>query len=129
MRTFGKLISLSLAALPLLQAAPIHTAADTEDVIPGSYIVVMKDDLSSETFDNHRNWVSNFHSRGGMASRVRGSNSGVQHTYDFGALKGYAGIFDEDTIQTIANTPDVSNPDPIFSVPISVLTKILGCLH
>jgi hypothetical protein len=115
MWSFGKLVSLSLAALPLAaQAAPIHPAVDTENVIPGSYIVVMKDDLSSETFDNHRNWVSNFHARGSMASRVRGSNSGVQHTYDFGALKGYAGIFDDETIQTIANTPDVSGRDRVY---------------
>ncbi|KAK2754357.1 Secreted subtilisin-like serine protease sub5 [Arachnomyces sp. PD_36] len=112
MRTFGTLVSLSLAALPLAQAAPIHTVADTENVIPGSYIVVMKDDLTTETFDNHRNWVSNYNARGSMASRVRGGNHGVQHTYDFGALKGYAGIFDDDTINSIANTPDVAYIEP-----------------
>lgn len=113
MHYIGKLLSLSLAALPLVQAAPIHTAADTEDVIPNSYIVVMKDDLSTETFDNHRNWVSNFRTRNGMASRVRGADHGVKHTYDFGILKGYSGIFDDDAIQSIADTPDVSYPGPI----------------
>lgn len=128
MHYLGKLLSLSLAVLPLAQAAPIHKAADAEDVIPNSYIVVMKDDLTSETFDNHRNWVSNIHTRGGISRRVRGTEHGVRRTYDFGSLKGYAGIFDEDTIQSIANTPDVTIPILSFSILIPLLTNKLGCL-
>ena len=116
MQYFAKLLSLSLAVFPLVQAAPIHQVADTEDIIPNSYIVVMKDDLSTETFDNHRNWVSNYRSRNGIASRVRGADHGVKHTYDFGVMKGYSGIFDDETIQSIANTPDVSKRT-LYSIP------------
>ena len=126
MHYFGKIVSLSLAALPLAAAAPIRPAVDAENVIPGAYIVVMNDDVASTTFNDHRNWVANYR-QGGIANNVRGGEFGLKHTYDFGALKGYSGIFDEDTIKSIANTPDVSYIEILRVNPVT--NQFAGCIH
>ena len=90
-----------LVLIPAAFAIPARPKAG--DIIPGQYIVVMKDTVSTADFSAHQDFV--------IAKKElskRGKTAAFSHTYNFGKLKGYAGKFDEATIEEIANRPEVS---------------------
>lgn len=96
------------ALLPAAFAAP--TAAPSshkKEIIPGKYIVTLKEGISSEAVESHLTWVSDVHKR----SLNRRDTVGVEKTYGVGKFfNGYAGEFDEATLKEIKNNPDVSIP-------------------
>lgn len=93
------------ALLPAAFAAP--TAAPSshkKEIIPGKYIVTLKEGISSEAVESHLTWVSDVHKR----SLNRRDTVGVEKTYGVGKFfNGYAGEFDEATLKEIKNNPDV----------------------
>ncbi|KAI1912735.1 subtilisin-like serine protease [Ophidiomyces ophidiicola] len=104
---FSKVFPLALVALSV-NGAEILSAPAGAEVIKNSYIVVMKDDVSSQDFDSHRDWVANIHHER-LARRGSTDVGGMRFTYKFdGALKAYAGSFDKETIQEIAKRPNVA---------------------
>lgn len=104
---FLTVLYLSLAALSVTYAAQIMSAPKGAEVVPNSYIVVMKDDTSKQDFASHRVWVSGIHHN---ITRRGLDGEGVKQTYDFDNLRGYSGIFDKDTIKDISNDPKVYFP-------------------
>ncbi|EEP76471.1 proteinase T [Uncinocarpus reesii 1704] len=99
------LLPLALAIFSV-DAAKILSAAPGVKTVPNGYIVVMKDGVSSQDFDSHRNWVTQLHHER-LARRGSTNVGGMRHTYKT-TLKGYSGTFDEETIQEIANRDDVA---------------------
>lgn len=99
-----KNLAIFLAALvPLAAAGPLRNRDDTPDVA-GKYIVILKDDVSDESAKSHLSWVNgNVQKR----SLEGGDVAGVEKTYDFGGFHGYAGKFDEATLEEIRNNPEV----------------------
>ncbi|KAF3933649.1 Cerevisin [Dactylellina cionopaga] len=107
---------------PLLSST---SAADHE--IPDSYIVVFKKGVDDKTVDAHQTWIQETHAStlkkrsqaplGGKPSssflntvvdEVEEVLGGFKHSFDInGAFKGYAGSFDENTIDLIRSHPDV----------------------
>ncbi|KAK2735072.1 Suppressor of the cold-sensitive snRNP biogenesis mutant brr1-1 [Myotisia sp. PD_48] len=81
-------------------AASIIPAWNREDAIPNSYIVVMEEGISLDSFDSHRQWVSNIEGN----SLVDG---GLEHTFDIPGFQAYSGKFDKNTIEKIAASPSV----------------------
>ncbi|KAM5462371.1 Secreted subtilisin-like serine protease sub5 [Microsporum audouinii] len=116
---FLTVLYLSLAALSVTYAAQIMSAPKGAEVVPNSYIVVMKDDTSKQDFASHRVWVSGIHHN---ITRRGLDGEGVKQTYDFDNLRGYSGIFDKDTIKDISNDPKVAfvEPDAIISQHVVV---------
>ena len=106
MAIFSKLLCLSLAAVGFVNAADILSVSNSEDVIPDSYIVVMKDEVSASAFEAHKNWLSETH-RTNMTRRDLGFDGSVKHSYDFGRMKGYSGKFDRAAVDEISNDPNV----------------------
>ena len=127
-----------LALLPLLAssspivvgtihngAAPIHSSSNAE-VIPNSYMVVFKNDVTHQAASAHHEWVQMLHlstedskaelrkkSQIPMASDIF---EGLRHTYNIaGGLLGYSGHFDEDVIEQVRRHPDVSSPNVIIA--------------
>ena len=116
MAIFSKLLCLSLAAASFASAADILSISNTQDVIPDSYIVVMKDEVSATAFEAHKNWLSETH-RTNMTRRDMGFDGRVKHSYNFGRMKGYSGKFDQAAVDEIANDPNVGFLTTYFTCP------------
>ena len=84
--------------------APMFSAEHPHGTINNSYIVMLKDGLSSPLMQNHMNFVQQAHAESGFAA-VDGID-GLKHVYD-GHVKGYAGMFDEAVIDRIRQLPEV----------------------
>jgi hypothetical protein len=104
--------SLSLVALKVVNAGLIIDLDlnGDKDVIPGSWIVVMNDGVSSEDFESHRSWAAgivdiNLGKRG---------HGGSRRAFDLHGWRGYIGDFDELTIQEIANRSEVRSGLPLY---------------
>ena len=112
----SKLSSVSLATLAIANAAEILPVSNQKDVIANSYVVVMKDDISSEAFDTHKQWLLSIHS--GNSTRMEAGFTGTpKHTYTT-LLKGYSGMFDDHAIQ------EISNDDNVCVSPANLLRSI-----
>ncbi|RMJ25415.1 serine protease [Aspergillus sp. HF37] len=120
---------LSLALLPLLtvaspvvvdsihnEAAPVLSSVNSQEV-PGSYIVVFKKHVSSESAAAHHSWVQDIHSSQldrtelkkrsmfGLGESIFG---GLKDTFNVAdSLLGYSGHFNEDVIEQVRRHPDV----------------------
>ncbi|EEH43090.1 uncharacterized protein PADG_07910 [Paracoccidioides brasiliensis Pb18] len=92
-----------LAALSVVDAAPVNKAPVGIQVVPNGYIVVMKARTSPERFERHRKWVGN----------MRKNRKGIKapkalRSFQFNSgWKGYSGVFDSETLIQIANDEDV----------------------
>nr|KMM71521.1 oryzin [Coccidioides posadasii RMSCC 3488] len=117
---FVKILSLSLAATAVADAATILSPRYPNDVIPNEYIVVMKDGVSSASFASHSAWVADMHYYNHTKRALPGH--GIQEVYDIYEMKAYSGKFDEDTIQRIAKEPDVAFIEPNQIVTISEIS-------
>lgn len=93
------------ALLPLASAAPTQTQQKRE-VIPGKYIVTLKDSASSADVESHLGWVTSVHAR----SLSKRDTAGVEKTYKINSWNAYAGEFDDDTLAEIKANADVSVP-------------------
>lgn len=86
-----------LLALPLAWAAPILTPRAGEEVIPGKFIVVMKDSASNALLQTTITSVT-----GLLGARPR-------HVYNMGTFKGFSVSSTDALIQTVANLGAVSH--------------------
>jgi hypothetical protein len=72
---------------------------------PGKYIVALKPEAASD-LALHARWVSDVHARG---VRRRGDvEGGLERTFEFAGFAGYAGSFDEETLEEIRANVNVS---------------------
>lgn len=94
--------------LPLVAAVPLpqDTASAPAVPIPGKYIVTLKEGVDTES---HTSWVSDIQARS-LSRRQDGTTApdGVEQTYEIASFKGYAGEFDEATLNEIKASPDVA---------------------
>ncbi|KAM7222869.1 serine protease [Rhypophila decipiens] len=119
------IIALSLAALVAAapkfshetvhgDAAPILSSSNAE-VIPNAYIIKFKKHVSESAASDHQMWIQDIHSsresvhldlkKRGLVDDVF---RGLKHTYKIGQnFLGYAGHFDDDTIEQVRRHPDV----------------------
>lgn len=103
---FSKLILAALIAVVLAGPIPSPKAGD---VITGHYIVVMMEDITVSDFQAHRDFVVNKLRFVLKRDRVEATAEATfTHTYNLGKLKGYAGCFDDATIEEIASRPEVA---------------------
>ncbi|CAO1627309.1 unnamed protein product [Jaminaea pallidilutea] len=88
-------------------AAPLHTQ-ETHPVIDGSYMVILKDDVSTTEFLAHRSMIS---AAQVSANSFHGSSDsdGIGHIYELTEhLQGYAGKFTPDVVDYIRSLPEVA---------------------
>lgn len=108
---FFVVVAVAVAALP----SP--WAADHADIVPGKYIVILKDDVDPDT---HIAWVKDLHLR---SLKTRGKK-GVDKVWTE-SFKGYSGEFDEATLKEISNRNDVG----LAVSWCNRLSDLLGCRH
>lgn len=106
MGLFARIFSFSLLALSSVRAAEILPSESSDEIVPNSYIVVMNDGLSNQEFNTHRSWAASIH-HVNLEKRGGGNLGGMKHTFDFSGMKGYSGVFDEETIQEISSDTNV----------------------
>jgi oryzin len=99
-----RLASTLTALLPLVSAAPTQVQQKRE-VIPGKYIVTLKDSASAADVESHLSWVQSVHAR----SLAKRQTAGVEKTYNINSWNAYAGEFDDDTLEEIKASADVSS--------------------
>lgn len=98
-------------------AAPVLSAAGVEEV-PNSYIVKFKKHVTDNSASDHHLWVQKIHGESedervelrkrGLFSGVEDAFRGLGHTYKIGGdFLGYAGHFDDNTIEEVRRHPDV----------------------
>ena len=88
-----------LLTLSTADAAALLNYGNKKDIIPDSYIVILKNDTSSADFDSHVSWVTNVHD---VAAAKRGlSLPGLKQTFDFHGFRGYTGSFDRSTLDDL----------------------------
>lgn len=116
MQLFITLATLVVAIIPLNVIAAPAPEAYLPDVSPNlaarnlssSYIIVLKEDTDEATFDLHRSWVTSIH-KNRLARRDDPTLTGWTTKYVFGKFKGYAGAFDQGTIEMIRMSPEVTS--------------------
>lgn len=79
---------------------------DTE-VVPGRYIVSLKQGTHVEILERHINWASSVHRRNAESRAI--SLKGVTDRFAIGDFSGYEGEFDQETIAEIEQNEDVSS--------------------
>lgn len=103
-------------------AAPIADSSlskRTGDIIQGGYIITLKSD--SHDIDSHVSWVNSVHKRNvakrGLSKR---QYSGIERQWaSANHYNGYAGLFDDATIEEIRKNPEVSLHSQAFtSIPL-----------
>lgn len=100
------------ALLPVVLAAPAAVKRDEPKVVPGKYIVTLKEDAAANV-DSHLTWVSDIHRR----SLGKRDTVGVENKFNISNWNAYSGEFDEATIEEIKKSPEVSILSPLLPPP------------
>ena len=109
MQSFTRVLAFAAAALPFLgHAAPVSTSGG--DTIPGKWIVQLKPETDIASVASHMIQVRAIHARNLARREIHSLTSGIEREYGFGKFKGYAGSFDDATIEELKNLPEVRNP-------------------
>ncbi|XP_014558239.1 hypothetical protein COCVIDRAFT_36444 [Bipolaris victoriae FI3] len=124
MRFFTRFTALVTAAAPFVALAAPVAAPPTDDIIPGRYIIQLKPDTDIAAVAAHHNKVRSIHARN-LARRSDNAPAGepVEREYGFGDFKGYAGSFDEATIEELKTLPEVLVVEPDFIVRTSAIVS------
>lgn len=100
------LASIAILALSVVDAAQLISVDDDKGVIPNSYIVVMKNSVSSADFDSHVTWATNLHHEK-LSKRGSTTTGGLKHVYNINGWYGYSGSFDRETLDEILKNENV----------------------
>lgn len=92
-------LALVLGAVSLAWSHPVH---QKREVIPGKYIVTLKPEAD---VGSHITWVNGIQARN---VRRQDAESGITNSYAFKSFSGYAGAFDDATIEEIRNSAEVA---------------------
>jgi hypothetical protein len=114
MGRLGFLSLLSLAhcatftvAVPFHSLAPLNDpGAPAHELVNNSYIVMFKDGVTRDVFDNHINFVQAAH----FTNPITGEDAGLRYVYDE-PMTGYSGKFSPEVLQLIRAQPEVDYVD------------------
>lgn len=113
MQLFKRLAAF-LAAFSAVQAGKLLDHANDDEVVPNSYIVVLKDSVSANEFKSHVAWATDVH-HANVAKRGVTSSGGLKSLYEIGDWKGYSGSFDEDTVKQLVDHEHVCERECTFT--------------
>jgi len=98
-------------ATPAGCSLPDH--ADGRHDLQNSYIVILKDDVTTMAAREHLSWVLELHAATFKAmeqQQLRGGLRGLRHTYTIdGKVLGYAGDFDSGLIERVRQSVEVGS--------------------
>ncbi|KAH7361688.1 alkaline proteinase [Plectosphaerella cucumerina] len=120
------LAALAGALLPFGLAAPLEAREQLPDV-ENKYIITLKPGISSPEVETHLSWVADVHKRN--IARRDVDLAGVEKTYDIADFHGYAGTFDEATIEELKSNPDVASVEPDAIYTLDAFVTQTGVTH
>jgi oryzin len=109
MQSIKRTLLLLGAVLPAILGAPVQETRRTAEKIPGKYIVTFKSGLEEAKIQEHTTWATSLHRRS-MERRDASSGdlpAGIERNYKINKFAGYAGSFDDATIEEIRKNEDV----------------------
>ncbi|KAM5442898.1 Subtilisin-like protease 10 [Microsporum ferrugineum] len=107
---FLKAVIAILSVLPAADAAAILNFENKQGIIPDSYIVVLKNDISSDDFKSHLAWATGVHNANVAKRDV--PLAGMQRTFEMDIFKGYSGAFDRATLDDLLKNEQVDYIEP-----------------
>lgn len=127
MRFLISAVVVSLATLGLAAPSPRYRTSSSSapsrkigDVIPGSYIVVLKPEVNEEDFEAHASWVSSVNAR--RLTRRDDPSIGFVHKIKISGFHGYTANFVAETVEEIKASPEVDfvEEDTVVGITASV---------
>ncbi|KAI1925675.1 Secreted subtilisin-like serine protease sub4 [Ophidiomyces ophidiicola] len=116
-----KFLSVLLSALAAVDAAEVLSVSNKKDIIPDSYIVVLKDEVPDSEVRAHVSWVQTTQKVGNM--KRNNTVSGLKSTFHIGQFQGYLGSFDQDTLAKILRDDKVKYVEPNRIMKIQGVTE------
>ncbi|KAI1914258.1 Secreted subtilisin-like serine protease sub4 [Ophidiomyces ophidiicola] len=116
-----KFLSVLLSALAAVDAAEVLSVSNKKDIIPDSYIVVLKDEVPDSEVRAHVSWVQTTQKVGNM--KRNNTVSGLKSTFHIGQFQGYLGSFDQDTLAKILRDDKVKYVEPNRIMRIQGVTE------
>lgn len=113
-----QLLNLGLLLLvPLVAANPVPL--ENDDIIPGQYIVTLKDGLTAAEVESHRAWATAMHRSNLAAAGYRSGveTEGIFNHFQIHKLNMYSGGFDKKTVEQLRRSPYVSYCFLVSTVP------------
>lgn len=109
MASFKRALLLLGALLPAVFGVTGQEPRQTVQTIPGKYIVTFKQGLADAKIESHAAWATELHRRclDGRSTADGDLPVGIERTYKINQFAGYAGSFDETTIEEIRRHADV----------------------
>ncbi|KAE8349339.1 subtilisin-like protein [Aspergillus coremiiformis] len=106
------------AVLPVVLGVPIQETPGGAEKLPGKYIVTFKSGIKPAKIRQHTTWATTLHRRS-LERRDAADGeppSGIEHSYRINKFAGYAGSFDDKTIDEIRKNEDVAyvEADQVF---------------
>ncbi|EEP78131.1 predicted protein [Uncinocarpus reesii 1704] len=117
---FMKAVAFAFELLSAVNAARLLDVANKNDIVPDSYIVVLKKSVSSLDFDSHLAWAANIHHEN-LSKRGSMTAGGLRHVYRINGWYGYSGSFDRETLGAILENDDVDYVEPDRHVSLNAL--------
>ncbi|KAB8232312.1 subtilisin-like protein [Aspergillus alliaceus] len=110
MQSIKRALLLLGAVLPAVLGAPVQEARRDVDKLPGKYIVAFKSGLEEAKIQEHTTWATNLHQRSLERRDVAAGDppAGIERKYKINKFAGYAGSFDDATIEEIRKNEDVA---------------------
>ncbi|PYH99078.1 subtilisin-like protein [Aspergillus ellipticus CBS 707.79] len=110
MTFFQRALLFFAAFLPAALGTPVPRPRQTIDIIPGKYIVAFKPGVDEATIESHTEWTTLLHKRSLESRNITDTDLpvGIERTYKINKFAGYAGSFDEATIEEIRKNRDVA---------------------
>ncbi|KAI1635176.1 subtilisin-like serine protease pepD [Biscogniauxia mediterranea] len=114
-------VAAGAAALAPPGIAPPAATAELRDgdAIPGRFVVSLKPGVEA---DDHIAWVQDIHRRGRRRRDLATTKAGLGPTYAIGRFRGYAGEFDDETVEMIRGSGNVLSVEPDRVAHITALT-------
>lgn len=94
-----------------------------ENLIPNSYIIILKDNISDDAFEFHKLWVSDIQVQSFAKLNANDVNSfeqsvnslnfgsktgGIGHIFDSPGFKGYSGLFTAEVVNLLRRSKDIA---------------------
>ncbi len=104
------LISFFFCSGAFARLAPLIFPDNTKHIIPGRYIVVLKDgsefELGSTARMEHESWLVS------MLASESNDDSSIEHQFEFNGITGYTGKFSDKLIENIRGRAEVDFIEP-----------------
>ena len=109
MRLCAHALALAMALAPSFTSVAAYSEAPAANVIPGQYIVQLKEDADNSTWAAHHKTVRTIRARQEGRREVIDDHANMRNQFDIGGFKGYSGSFDSAMVAELKALPEVED--------------------